>query len=306
VSGHTWAAVDAFLLAVSAAILAGAWVVGSMPAAAGSVATACAIALAVTWRSQSDQPAARLAHDWCPAPAFYVLYLSVGALNAAVNGSNLADGALIAIDRWLLRLDPTVWLSGVAHPALTEVLQAAYTGFYPLLLLVGAQLYARADHRAFRAYVFTLALGFSISFAGYLLVPAVGPRFTLHDARALPDELPGLLLTPWLRAFVDAGGLSAGPADPAAAFVPNPDAFPSGHTMMTLIAVWFAWRRRTPARRAVALWGGMIVAATVYLRYHYVVDVVAGVVLAAACIGATPPLHRLVARRVHAPDAADA
>jgi membrane-associated phospholipid phosphatase len=70
------------------------------------------------------------------------------------------------------------------------------------------------------------------------------------------------------------------------------DAFPSGHTELTILAWW-------SSRKLSKVWFGAyfaytsgIIFATVYLRYHYTVDVFAGAVLAVLVIAATPFLYR--------------
>jgi len=57
------------------------------------------------------------------------------------------------------------------------------------------------------------------------------------------------------------------------------DAFPSGHVLVTLLSIGWAWGCRLRVRWPVTAVGALLVAATVYLRYHYVVDVLAGAVL---------------------------
>ena len=52
------------------------------------------------------------------------------------------------------------------------------------------------------------------------------------------------------------------------------DCMPSGHTMMTLLTIWLAWRHD---RRQLA-WllpvGSFLMLATIVLRYHWFVDLV--------------------------------
>lgn len=280
----TFYAVD--LLALLAACLCGAagLAFDARPAAAAGGACGAAVTCAALWHRAADGRVSRFVHDWVFAPVAYLLYLGVSALNIAVTAGDTRDAWLIAADRWLFGGDPTRWLAGFTHPVLTELLQLAYTGFYPLLLGVGGVLYRHADRPAFRRYTLTLALGFGVSFVGYLLVPAVGPRFALHTFEALSTQLPGLWLTQGLRTFVDVGGLAWGTV--------NPDAFPSGHTLLTVVAVGFGWRHAPRQRWLVAGWGTLVVVATVYLRYHYVVDILAAGVLAAGCLAISRPLHR--------------
>jgi membrane-associated phospholipid phosphatase len=238
-------------------------------------------------------------HDWAFAPLAYIFYLLMHAVVAPVRGAWIADPLLIAVDRRLLGADVAILLAPLARPWLTELLQLAYTSFYALMLAAGAELYARRDFRRFHLYSFSCALGFFVSFVGYLAVPAVGPRFTLFDVPTVERELPGLWLTPALRTFIDGGGLvPPGLSRAAAAALAPRDVFPSGHTMMTAMAMYWAWRFRLRSRWVVCAVGGLLVVATVYLRYHYAVDVAAGLILAAACLAATRPLYAWFTQRV--------
>jgi membrane-associated phospholipid phosphatase len=72
------------------------------------------------------------------------------------------------------------------------------------------------------------------------------------------------------------------------------DCFPSGHTELTLLVLYYArkFHRRTfwwilaPATA--------IIISTVYLRYHYVIDVLAGALVALAVILVSRPLYNLL------------
>jgi membrane-associated phospholipid phosphatase len=247
-------------------------------------------------RLRWDSPGLVFLHDWAFAPLAYATYLMMHEVVGPVRGGWLADPFLIAADRAILGMDAATVLAPLARPWLTELLQLAYTSFYALMVAVGAELYWRRDRRAFHAYAFACALGFFVSFLGYLAVPAVGPRFTIFDVPTVSRDLPGLWMTDGLRAFVDGGGLvSPGLSKAAAAAAAPRDVFPSGHTMMTVIAMFWAWRCRLKIRGAVWLVGALLVMATMYLRYHYAVDVVAGVLFAAACVASTPLTYRAFA-----------
>jgi membrane-associated phospholipid phosphatase len=72
------------------------------------------------------------------------------------------------------------------------------------------------------------------------------------------------------------------------------DCFPSGHTELTLLVLYYsrAFHRKT-------FWwlipfGTGIVVSTVYLRYHYVIDVVAGALCAITIILIAKPMYRML------------
>ena len=57
------------------------------------------------------------------------------------------------------------------------------------------------------------------------------------------------------------------------------DAFPSGHTMVTLAVLYCARRRHRPLYTVLLPIGSLLIAATILLTYHYVVDVLAAIPL---------------------------
>jgi membrane-associated phospholipid phosphatase len=58
------------------------------------------------------------------------------------------------------------------------------------------------------------------------------------------------------------------------------DVFPSGHTQLTIIVMTLGFRYRLKTRWILLCLGSMLIVATVYLRYHYVIDLIAGALLA--------------------------
>ncbi len=248
------------------------------------------------WDARKASPAVSFLHDWYFAPLVYLIYVQLHWVIGPIHGGRIADATLIAIDRALFGAEPTAWFGRLAAPWLTEIVQAAYASFYLLIVAVGADLYRRPGRARFHVYVFACAYGFLASYLGYLLVPAVGPRFTLYEFSQLYRDLPGLWLTPALRAFVDAGGLVQEAASSSAALaLANRDVFPSGHTTMTLVAIGWCWRERLAVRWGVTGIGVLLVFSTLYLRYHYAIDVIAGIGLATLCLATTDALHRRVA-----------
>ena len=210
----------------------------------------------------------------CIPIAFKEVYYLVPALHPVDY-----DQALAAIDFWLFGINPTVWIGRFAHPALTEILQIAYASFYLLPMILTIDLYRKKRMQAFRIVFLTVILGFYISYWGYLAVPAVGPRFTLHEFHKVDDELPGLYFTKILRYYTDFGeSIPQGTVDTLKHV--QRDVFPSGHTEITLLVMFLAFRYRARSRYVIGILGTLLVVATVYLRYHYVIDLLGGVLFA--------------------------
>lgn len=144
-----------------------------------------------------------------------------------------------------------------------ELLQICYVCFYflPLTLIV-------ALVRTKRDVVVIgqpIVVAFCITYVGYFVVPAYGPRDYFADSYDYP--LLGTLTYDWLQSFL------------RAIEGRTPDVFPSGHTAVTLIVLHLAFVHLRRMFAAFLVIGAGIIVATVLLRYHYVVDVFAGVVV---------------------------
>jgi membrane-associated phospholipid phosphatase len=239
-----------------------------------NIATSTAIA-ALAFRARDVRN--RLAvfiHTWYPIPAIFYIFKEIYVLIQSLALKDWED-VLIACDRAIFGGDPTVWLSRMASPALTELLQIAYVSYYVLMIALGVELALRRDREKLAFTVFTITYGFILSYIGYCLFPAVGPRFTLHDFTLLDKELPGLLFTEPFRSFVNTGeSIPQNVAHPI--LFAQRDAFPSGHTEMTLIVMYLGHHYRIRSRWILSTFGTLLIISTVYLRYHYVTDLIGG------------------------------
>ena len=238
-------------------------------------------------------------HDWYVPPVVFMSFKELYFMIKPIHLGNDYDDWLIAADRWLFGVNPTEWIAQFAHPFLTEILQVAYTSFYFLFLYVGYDLYRRGNLDLFRYFMFTCVYGFFLSYLGYFALPAVGPRFTLHDFSALDIEMPGIFLTPYLRWFVNAGeSVPMGVPNAEALAGTQRDVFPSGHTMMTLVLIYLSARFKVRLRGLLYVIGALLIVATVYQRYHYVVDLIAGALWMVICVVSSPYLYRLIKTRL--------
>ncbi len=187
------------------------------------------------------------------------------------------DSVLISIDRFIFGTDPTYALMKIANPYLTELLQIVYATFFFLPIILAVDLMLNDRYEDLKYETFLIIYGFTLSYIGYFIVPAVGPRFTLHNFANTNSELPGLFLTNYLREIVNAG-------ESITSTTPNPiaivqrDVFPSGHTEMTLLVMYLSIRFKTKSRWFFIPDGTLLVFSTVYLRYHYVADVIGGTI----------------------------
>ena len=212
---------------------------------------------------------------WYPLPYVALCYREMSIIIASVRTTN-ADRTLAVWDFAIWRANPTVWLERVQSPPLTELLQLAYSLFVPSVLLVAAIFWRQNRLAEFRSYAFLLTLGFLVSYIGYLLVPARGPRFILAGLQTEP--LRGMWFYDRVRVALDV--LESA----------HYDCFPSGHVEMTVLAWWTSRRISVWLGRTYAVYTGIVIFATVYLRYHCTVDVMAALAVAAVVLAAAPRL----------------
>ena len=208
--------------------------------------------------------AVNLVVDFYPLALIPLVYDTLGFLIPALNPVE-KDPWLIAADRAIFGLDPTVWLQRFIWPPLTDVLYLAYTTFFFFPLIVGIPLWRRSPQLG-RRFVFAVSLAFYISYTGYVLVPAEGPRVGLAA-----EQTVRLQQTPLSKTV--AGTLDALERN-------RVDAFPSGHILITSLCLITAARRFKRLFWSLLPIGLLLMIATVYCRYHYVIDVLAGLALA--------------------------
>lgn len=215
--------------------------------------------------------------NWYPLPFVAACYKEMAILIHAIRHTD-ADQFLADLDFRIWHVHPSIWLERIYSPGLTEYLQVVYTLFIPAVLLIAFLLWQKGRYREFQYYAFLIALGFLASYIGYILVPARGPRFLLKHLEQVP--LRGLWLFNSMQSTLDR--LESA----------HYDCFPSGHTELTMLA-W--WGSRMVSKRLFQIYFAYtlsIIFATVYLRYHYTIDVLAGVLVATTLLWATPFLYR--------------
>jgi membrane-associated phospholipid phosphatase len=138
-----------------------------------------------------------------------------------------------------------------------------YAAFIPCLLLTLVQ-YAAGDLRTARAFYSGLFTLYGIGYLGYTLVPAIGPYVAMADRFTVP--LNGYWITELLTTLYPLGTNRC-------------DAFPSLHVAASAYILLFDRRHRPRWYRAYLVPCILLWLSTIYLRYHYGVDVLAGFAL---------------------------
>ena len=211
----------------------------------------------------------RVAHAFLPLPIVVTIFNVAGPLIGALNPLRF-DGTMASLDASLFGPVVPAWFHLLGRPTwLTDAASLAYVSYYFIPFGMCIALWVQGRWKDFDDLAFALITTLLLTYIGYFLVPTTGPRVP-HELEL--QVLGGGTFSARVRDFL------------RAAEVNQLDAFPSGHTALSLVYLGYGWRLypswkvRIPL--AVSVVG--IVFATVYLSLHYAVDLVAGALLALA------------------------
>lgn len=213
-------------------------------------------------------------------------YLMLRDLLPAVRPDDL-DASLLAADVRLFGVEPTLLLEPYSSPRVVEYFAFFYFSYFTIcLLFAGGVIGVNRSPIATSEFAIGSSLVYCLGQLGYVAVPAHGPVHYLESQFAAP--LTGGFFFRCVLETVHAGSAMK-------------DVFPSLHTAAPVWFALFAWRRaRTGGGRVwqvasalSAFFAINIVCSTVVLRWHYVVDVMAGLVLAFGAAWAAPRLTKL-------------
>lgn len=214
--------------------------------------------------------------DWLPFLVFLLTYEAFGAgiwrLLLVVD----RDASLLALDRRLFGETPSLLLQRFVTPGLSNAMAAFY--FLHLVLPPALALILYRRYRPlFREFLLAVLLAGCLGAAGYVAVPATGPAVAFPQLFSVP--LYGSLYDP-VTQILDV------------ARAPR-DVFPSLHVGISSIVLWYGFRRgrATGVVLLPLVFGNWV--STIYLRYHYLIDVFAGWLTAAAAVALAGGVLRL-------------
>ncbi|MGA8222031.1 MAG: phosphatase PAP2 family protein [Candidatus Acidiferrales bacterium] len=208
---------------------------------------------------------ARFARDWYPLPLYIGFFEELERLVHAIFPG--------WFDRWLIEFDygfggihPSIWLARFASPAMNEFMQFSYMTYFLYLVLLPAILYANKDRLAYWTVMVSTAVAHYSVYVIAVLLPIQSPYHALPSLETNP--LPGGWCTATID-FIERFARVRGAA------------FPSAHVAGSMVALLAAYRYRRWLFWVTLPFFLSMCVATVYGRYHYVADVLAGIVVGA-------------------------
>jgi membrane-associated phospholipid phosphatase len=268
----TWLTVAANVYAREAGVL-GARHPGGLLRLAVGVVLGAGLALAVRFRPEAVLT--RGLRDVLPFLLSILVYTNLHDTIGFVNPHDVHH-ELVALDKVLFGVEPTVWAERFITPARTEWMQFFYANFFWLAPSASLILLARGRFAAFRATTLAVMTCFYLGYVLYVLLPAAPPRLVL--ASEYSKNLYGY---PQFFSKLNAEAFSLLPVDSRAAF-------PSLHTAVSLVMLASAWRFLRGWFYLSLPLCALLWVSTIYLRHHYAVDLVAGAALAALALLLAP------------------
>ncbi len=205
----------------------------------------------------------RFFRDWLPFGFCIAIYTN---LHDTVHFANAADvqHILIAIDQWMFGVQPCVWAEKFIHPTLTDIFILAYANYFVINIIVVLVLYLQKRYQEFRYVMLTTIVTYYIGYFLFIIFPAAPPRLVLKPMFTV--SLHGQLLEPIKNAIELSAQDSRG-------------AFPSLHCAISFVSLFFAYRYVRWLFWVLIPMVIMLVISTIYLRHHYVIDLIAGLFL---------------------------
>jgi hypothetical protein len=181
------------------------------------------------------------------------------------------DASIYAFDLRVFGFEASVALDRFVAPATTEWFAFFYFLYFLILSVhVLPMVFWNRDLRLLNRFATGVLLMFMAAHLIYMIVPGYGPYWFLKGT--FTHELQGGTFWPLVRETVDAGGAQK-------------DIFPSLHTAAPTFFAIFSYRHRdrSPFKYTwpiMAFVATQIIVATMFLRWHYMIDIVAGLCLA--------------------------
>jgi membrane-associated phospholipid phosphatase len=221
----------------------------------------CIVVIGLLIRKQECSNRWEFLHDWYPLGMFVVCFEEVSRLSLLL-WHQWQDQYLLRFEAVLFPVPSTVWLSRFHSPVLTELMEVGYFSYFVLFTIVGLALYRPERKQPFRHMTDATVLSYLLCYIVFVFFPTEGPAHTL----AAHPPTNGALFH-WAVTFIQARAGVHG------------NAFPSAHVAGAFVALLSARRYAAKLGLFLAPLVGLLCVGAVYDGYHYVSDVVAGVIV---------------------------
>lgn len=207
--------------------------------------------------------------DWVPFLFIAFIYENLHDIAGRVMQYDIA-GTMYKWDQLIFGIQPTIWAQRLYNSWFTDIMSVSYALYFAFSLVIMFFLSLSGRRAAFRHMVLCLSFCFVIGFLCYVFFPCSPPRYFMPEMYTDPYRLSGIFLYDRLQGMWDGFSVISG------------GAFPSLHVGISSVALIYAYKFRNFTRLNKFLWYLYIPLvtslwfSTVYLRHHWVIDIIAG------------------------------
>ena len=175
------------------------------------------------------------------------------------------DPFLVNLEAWLFGIQPSLWLSArFPNIWITELMNLGYFSYYFIIVgFVLMALYRKPEQ--FNRLLFIISQSFIIYYLLFILIPSWGPQFYFPAPDNQANE--GIFFQK-IIAFIQQQGETA------------TGAIPSSHVGITFIIAMVSFRHFRSYFWWVLPFALLLFCSTVYIKAHYLIDVLAGLISA--------------------------
>jgi membrane-associated phospholipid phosphatase len=192
---------------------------------------------------------------------------------------------IAAVEEWLFGGQPVIWAERYITRGRTEFFNFFYANFYLVAPSVVTVLWFGGQRAAARHVLLGIILCFYTGYLLYLIFPAAPPRLYFGSLGLFKVTLRGGPITNFQELLI---GMMPNHAARAA--------FPSLHAAVSCLSLYYAWKYSRWFFPFLLTFVIGLLVSTVYLRHHWVVDLLAGALLVPFIIWLTPRYERAWAR----------
>jgi membrane-associated phospholipid phosphatase len=231
------------------------------------------------------------ARDWAPFVGLMWAFQCMETYTGVVRQTTI-DDALYRMDLAWFGVEPTVWAGRFFHPLLTDWMAISYGLYFVMPMLLATALSVRGRREDFREMSTAVVIQLGIGFVLCLLFPAGPPRY-------YEPFQHGVFTPPHLHSWLGIFELQQGAFDSADPLRTR-SAFPSLHCSLAFLTLMYAWRFGSgvfPRKPRLYFWICLPLVislwlSTIYLRHHWIPDILAGLALGFVANLIAPRLRR--------------
>ena len=221
-------------------------------------------------------PLLQFVRDWYALATILLFYWGVKPLTQMVF-QGMFDDRIVRWENRLFKGQPSTYLSArFPSVALSEYLHLCYLSYYFIPVFLPTMLYFRGKSEAFFDTLFAELLTFNLCLIWYIFFPVAGPRYI---SEKIDESLSGRPLCRLTHAILSRASTKGA-------------AFPSSHSALAIVVLLCGARYDLVSFVILFPFCTGLVVGTVYGRFHYALDAVAGVLLGVLTFGLYPIVYR--------------